>query len=169
VIAEEKRRTVWRSALLWINFPRSMWSVRRGPLHRLAEARLIALESEERDADCSLRAAPNLAGRAEREASVIGLPKAGLAEPGSRRGRGLGAKRVAFEAALVERMRAGDLRLFSGDERVRNAAAYQAAASLVVPLSRRAAWRYVVQALHRIRPESAPGDSRVHAVVPEAV
>ena len=47
-------------------------------------------------------------------------------------------------------MQAGDLRLFSEDERERNAAAYQAAASLPAPLSRGTARRYVVQALSRL-------------------
>jgi hypothetical protein len=67
-----------------------------------------------------------------------------------RRGRGPGAKRLAFEAALIAQVHSGDLRLFSESERVRNEAAYQAAASLPAPLSRGAARRYVVQALPRI-------------------
>jgi hypothetical protein len=56
---------------------------------------------------------------------------------------------------LADQVRCGDLRLFSEDERERNAAAYDAAASLPAPLSRGTARRYVVQALPRLEVSGA--------------
>lgn len=149
LIVREERRTVWRSAALWINFPGLMWSSQRGSLRRIAEGQLTA---PGRNAPCDGRlscAAANETAEDERNAPV-GSPDIGRTERPPRRGRGLGAKRIAFENALVAQVCGGDLRLFSEDERERNAAAYQAAASLPAPLSRGAARRYVVQALPRI-------------------
>jgi hypothetical protein len=75
---------------------------------------------------------------------------------------------VAFEAALTDQVRCGDLRLFSGNERERNAAAYQAAASLPVPLSRGTARRYVVQALPRLGETGAVEGASAHGGLSQA-
>lgn len=164
LLPEAKRRTAWRSTALWINFPGLMWSGRRGSLRRIAEERLTAPARDARCADSSPRAVGNQTAEEERDAPVADSPTIRRTERPSRRGRGPGAKRIAFEKALVEQVRGGDLRLFSDDERERNAAAYQAAASLPAPLSRGAARRYVVQALHRI----GPAGSTCGAVMPES-
>jgi len=163
LLSETKRRTVWRSAALWINFPGLMWSGRRGSLRHIAEERLTAPGRDARRAGSPPRAVGDQAAKEERDAPLADSHDMRRTEQPSRRGRGLGAKRIAFENALVAQVRGGDLRLFSEDERERNAAAYQAAASLPAPLSRGAARRYVVQALHRIE---AAG-STCGAAVPE--
>lgn len=150
LVAPQQRRTMWRTLALWVNFPALMWSVRRGSLRCAAQQDLDTLERVDSDhAPRSRSVEPD--GEAVRKRSA-------------RRGRGPGAKRVAFEAALADQVRAGDVRLFSDEVRERNAAAYQAAASLAVPLSRGAARRYVVQALPRLAaehlaPHSATGSS----------
>lgn len=167
VIVNESRHSVWRGAALWINFPRLMWSVRRSSLRSIAQRRLSALECDGQGADLSRRAALDAVRDVGQAAPVSDPPETRRAERPSRGGRGPGAKRVAFEAALVTQVRNGDLRLFSENERERNAAAYQAAASLTVPLSPGAARRYVVQALHRIRPAGAVADSPMPDVAPE--
>lgn len=157
LIADEQRRTVWRTLALWINFPALMWSGQRGSLRRDAEGDAAALEVPARaDADVQ-RLSVDGGGEAEhvgRGTDAVHAPRA----RDRRQGRSPGAKRVAFEAALVDQVRSGDLRLFSADERERNAAAYQAAASLPAPLSRGAARRYVVQALPRLGDVGRPGD-----------
>lgn len=150
LIADEQRRTPWRTLVLWINFPLLMWSGRRGSLRRDAESDLVAAEFLSHDS----AAAADLNREAVHEVEQVGRGAEG--GQGQRRvrstsrGRGPGAKRIAFEAALAEQVRCGDRRLFSKDERERNAAAYEAAVSLPVPLSRGAARRYVVQALPRL-------------------
>lgn len=150
LVAAVKRRSVWRTVALWVTFPAVMWSAHRDCLRREAEGTRPALEicaddrvvlpdaPLEREAEAEQSSGDAVAPEAEREARH------------PRRGRGPGAKRTAFEAALSDQVRSGDLRIFSTDERERNAAAYQAAASLPAPLSRGAARRYVVQALPRL-------------------
>lgn len=155
VLPETKRRTVWRSAVLWINFPGLMWSGRRGSLRRIAEERLTSPACDDRCASSLTRVVEDQRAKEERDAPVADSPDARRTERPYRRVRGPGTKRIAFENALVEQVRGGDLRLFSEDERERNAAAYQAAASLPVPLSRGTARRYVVQALPRLEDTSA--------------
>lgn len=149
LIADGQRRGLWRTLALWINFPVLMWSARRNSLRRDAEGDLTALETVTGD-EAAYCATAAEAAEAEQDDDAVRKAEVGQMERRPRRGRGPGAKRVAFEAALTNQMRSGDLRLFSKDERERNAAAYQAAASLPVPLSRGAARRYVVQALPRL-------------------
>lgn len=148
------RRSWWHALALWVNFPALMWSGRRISLRRDAEAVLSAPELDLYADDIA-----SCGTSAEEEVEQVENLTAELescSPPRSyRRGRGLGPKRVAFEAALTDQVRSGDLRLFSGDKRERNAAAYQAAASLPAPLSRGAARRYVVQALPRLEETSA--------------
>ena len=149
LVADGQRRSAWRTFVLWINFPALMWSGRRGALRRDAEGDLTTLEIP----SCDSAAPPRLLTHTADEVEQAGrkTDKTHSQRTRSpRRGRGPGAKRVAFEAALTDQVRSGDLRLFSEDERERNAAAYQAAASLPAPLSRGAARRYVVQALPRL-------------------
>lgn len=169
LLPERKRRTVWRSAVLWINFPGLMWSGRRGSLRRIAEERLDPPERDDRCAGSSPRATGIQPAEEERDAPVADSAAARRTERPYRRGRGRGpgTKRIAFENALVAQVRGGDLRLFSEDERERNAAAYQAAASLPAPLSRGAARRYVVQALHRIGAPGSTCGAAVHESDPE--
>lgn len=166
LIADEKQRTPWRTLAMWINFPGLMWSARRSALRGAAEAESISQEPDVHAVNDSLCVGDGGIGEVEQFGGFA--DGADAEQPGrSRRGRGPGAKRIAFEAALVQQMHSGDLRLFSDDERERNAAAYRAAASLPVPLSRGAARRYVVQALPRmeqagafvdhLRPDSAAG------------
>jgi hypothetical protein len=139
LISGEQRRTAWRTFILWINFPALMWSGRRGFLRRDAEGELTALEIP------SCGSAVPLSSQTEDSDEVehaVQKPEEAYSQRpmrSPRRGRGPGAKRVAFEAALTDQVRSGDLRLFSEDERERNAAAYRAAASLPAPLSRGAA------------------------------
>jgi hypothetical protein len=150
LVVVEQRRTLWRTVALWANFPALMWRVRRTSLRRAAQNDLTAVElvhGAHLLRLCAGEGDDEVEHPAEIEAK--GQFRTTLAaEP--RWGRGPGAKRVAFEAALAEQVQCGDLRLFSSDERVRNAAAYQAAASLPAQLSRGAARRYVVQALPRL-------------------
>lgn len=150
LIADEQRRTPWRTLVLWINFPLLMWSGQRGSLRRDAQGALTA-------PDALLRGSAHAwesPGEGVHEVEQVDL--AANEGQGQRRvrsdgrGRGPGVKRIAFEAALAEQVRSGDLRLFSDNERERNAAAYEAAVSLPAPLSRGAARRYVVQALPRL-------------------
>lgn len=149
LIADEKRRGAGRTIALWVNFPALMWHAQRGALRREAEGALTAPKATAGD-DCSGSCAADEPGEVKLRSGADDVLKAARVEERSRRGRSLGAKRIAFEAALTEQLRRGDVRLFSEDERERNAAAYQAAASLPVPLSRSAARRYVVQALSRL-------------------
>lgn len=145
LVQDEARRGMWRTSTLWVNFPVLMWKRRRCLLRNEAEG----TPSSSTSASCvavSRRATTS----SDEQAEQAGHPRAMAPAGVPRRGRGLGPKRVAFEAALKDQMRSGDLRLFSEDERERNAAAYQAAASLPAPLSRGAARRYVVQALPRL-------------------
>lgn len=69
---------------------------------------------------------------------------------------------------LVVAVRSGELRLFSEDECERNAAVYQAAASLPVTLSRGTARRYVVQALARLEDTGAAEEASVSADLSKA-
>lgn len=155
----EKRPTMWRSAALWINFPRLMWSTRRHSLRRAAEESLSALDRAIRGGDAPTYADTDEGAEAEQQSAAVAPPAIGATGQRSGRGRGPGAKRLAFESALLEQVRGGDLRLFSGDERKRNAAAYEVAASLPAPLSRGAARRYVVQAMPRLRSVRMAGNS----------
>lgn len=143
LVPSEARRSIWRTSALWVNFPALMWSRRRGMLRNEAEGASTALESI-------------TGAEVERAEDHEGAPRVKTPARAFRRGRGPGPKRIAFEAALEDQVRSGDLRLFSEDERERNAAAYQAAASLPAPLSRGAARRYVVQALPRLEERRAP-------------
>lgn len=167
LLPETRRRTVWRSVALWINFPGLMWSGRRGSLRRIAEQRLTVPARDAQCADSLQHAAADQPAEVEQDTPVVDSSDARWAERPRRQGRGPGAKRIAFENALVAQVRGGDLRLFSEDERERNAAAYQAAASLPVPLSRGAARRYVVQALRRIGPAASACGAAVPASDPE--
>jgi hypothetical protein len=155
LITAEKRCTLWRRITLWAHFPSLMWSAKRSTLRRLVHNNFLALEqSEDVDAMICFRIQAN-EGNANSDGEVAQrqMPEDEVLDEVNvvrRRGRRLGDKRVAFEAALTAQLRSGDLRLFSSDERERNAAAYQAAASLPAPLSPGAARRYVVQALPRL-------------------
>jgi len=158
LIADGQRRTLWRTLALWVNFPSLMWRVRRSGLRRLAEEELTALETADADGAAPLLVAAEGVEGVAQDGSVADAADAACRDGRRRRARGLGVKRLAFEAALARQVRCGDVRLFSGDERERNAAAYQAAASLPVPLSRGAARRYVVQALTRLE-MAGPADT----------
>ena len=144
----ETRCSAWRTSTLWISFPAQMWSKWRRSLRYEAEQSPAAPVTD----NASQRAALKMTGLPEQAkgdavaTTHVKTPAAQVRRPG----RGLGPKRIAFEAALKDQLRSGDLRLFSDDERERNAAAYQAAASLPAPLSRGTARRYVVQALARL-------------------
>lgn len=155
LIADERRRTVWRTFVLWINFPALMWSGQRGALRRDAEGDLADLDAPVRRNTAPLCGPVGTSDEVEHSGRDTAREQGQRPMRNPRRGRGPGAKRVAFEAALTDQVRSGDLRLFSENERERNAAAYQAAASLAVPLSRGAARRYVVQALQRLETCSA--------------
>lgn len=149
LVGEEKRRNVWHAAALWINFPRTMWSGWRASLRCDAEyltaPKLPAERAPVTAPEPCLRSGPAV------QKSINDAPKQHAQSSSlTRRGRGPGAKRLAFEAALVEQLRTGDMRMLSADERERNAAAYQAAASLPAPLAKGTARRYVVQALPRL-------------------
>lgn len=167
--AEAEQRSAWHTFVLWLNFPSPMWRTWRRKLRRAAEEPLQSQEPQTQDADAMSCAGANAAGGGVR------TPRSGAARQsagdgsGSRphrgRGRGPGPKRVAFESALAQQVSIGDLRLFSGDERERNAAAYEAAASLPAPLSRGTARRYVVQALPRL---VSVGATRSGATSPES-
>ena len=157
LMAGEERRSMWRTLVLWCNFPSLMWSGRRSSLRRDAECALGASELVSCVGDTDQCVSSDGVQEVEQAADVDGEPGAKPSVRGLRRGRGPGPKRVAFEEALTDQVRSGDLRLFSEDERERNAAAYQAAASLPVPLSRGTARRYVVQALPRIEEAGAQG------------
>lgn len=168
LIGEQKRRGPWRAVSLWINFPGLMWSVRRGSLRREAQERRSALESDTCDCATARLSASNEPEEVEQGSVTMGEVAPGLAGRSARKGRGLGAKRLAFEAALAEQARSGDLRLFSTDERERNAAAYQAAASLPAPLSPGTARRYVVEALTRLDGTGSVGCAAMADAAPEA-
>ena len=139
LVQEEAQHSMWRRSALWINFPVLMWSRHRDQLRQ--EAGGVSERS------------PSETGEQAHQAHGL-LAKAPA--QALRRGRGPGRKRIAFEAALMDQIQSGDLRLFSQNKRERNAAAYQAAASLPAPLSRGAARRYVVQALPRLNGGTAP-------------
>ena len=159
LVTDEEQRNRWRTLMLWLNFPSLMWNKRRGLLRRAAEGTLPELDRAVHDANAAQRA--TVTGTEEPEQKRSGVVRELNAEGSarrSRRGRGPGPKRVAFEAALAYQVRSGDLRLFSEDERERNAAAYDAAASLTAPLSRGTARRYVVQALPRLEKVDAADD-----------
>jgi hypothetical protein len=158
---DEKRRTVLRALVLWVNFPALMWRRRRGVLRREVEHALTVPDCIPCAADAAPSTSAHVGGEVGEGTGTAGeLGAERLSRP-VRRGRGPGAKRIAFEAALVEQVRRGDLRLFCGNERERNAAAYQAAASLPIPLSRGAARRYVVQALPRLGVANTAGGAPV--------
>jgi hypothetical protein len=168
LMAGEERRSLWRTLALWCNFPSLMWSGRRSSLRCDAEGALSALELAARVDDTD-QCVPSVGvGEVEQVTDVDDELGAKPAVRGLRRGRGPGPKRVAFEEALTNQVRSGDLRLFSEDERERNAAAYQAAASLPVPLSRGTARRYVVQALPRLEDTGAQDARTVPEDAPEA-
>lgn len=152
----EERRSLWRTLALWCNFPTLMWSGRRSLLRRDAEDSLSAPELVFCADDTNQCTSSDEVGEVAQAMSVDDGPGAQPSTRGPRRGRGPGPKRVAFEEALTKQVRTGDLRLFSDDERERNAAAYQAAASLPAPLSRGTARRYVMQALSRLEDTGAP-------------
>jgi hypothetical protein len=153
LVLGEARRSVRRTLTLWVNFPVLMWSRRRSLLRAEAEG----VPSSSASAFCAAVGSQRATMSSDEQVEQAGAfaPRAKAPAKVSRRGRGLGPKRVAFEAALKDQMRSGDLRLFSEDERERNAAAYQAAASLPAPLSRGTARRYVVQALPRLEESRA--------------
>lgn len=154
LIPDAKRRSLALTVALWINFPRTMWSTWRSSLRREVENGRLAQEVGE--------AADRALARVGEVAQSVGaVNQLDGSKPAGRtcRGRGLGAKRLAFEAALRDQVRAGDLRLFSQSERERNEAAYQAAASLPAPLSKGTARRYVVQALSRMK-DTPPTESQ---------
>ncbi|WP_194893739.1 DUF2637 domain-containing protein [Catenulispora pinisilvae] len=155
LVRDEAQRSMWRTSTLWVNFPRLMWSRRRAVLRHEAEGAQSTTESASRADDVSQRATSDAEEEAQQGTDAEGAPRAKASALAFRRGRGPGPKRVAFEAALKDQVRSGDLRLFSEDERERNAAAYQAAASLPAPLSRGTARRYVVQALPRLNKSGA--------------
>lgn len=140
LIREEKQRSVWRTAALWMNFPGQMWRGWRSALRTDAE-RSAALLLER-----STKPVPLVPTHRTSDTCCVKQPALTASR---RRGRGPGQKRIAFEAALKDQVQSGDLRLFSADERIRNAAAYQAAASLPAPLAKGTARRYVAQALTR--------------------
>ena len=168
LMAGEERRSMWRTLILWCNFPSLMWSGRRSSLRRDAEGALSAPELVSCVGDTDQCVSSNDAQEVEQATDVDDEPGAKPSVRGLRRGRGPGPKRVAFEEALTDQVRSGDLRLFSEDERERNAAAYQAAASLPVPLSRGTARRYVVQALPRLEDAGAQDARTVPDHAPEA-
>jgi len=150
LLRDEEQRSMWRTSTLWINFPALMWSRQRGQLRNEAEGAPNTSGPTSDSGDVSQRTTSNDEERAEHAKGTKNAQRVKTSAQAFRRGRGLGPKRVAFEAALKDQVQSGDLRLFSEDERERNAAAYQAAASLPAPLSRGAARRYVVQALPRL-------------------
>lgn len=159
LIPDEEQRSLWRTVVLWLNFPSLMWSKQREQLRRAAENGLSELEEVAYGADAELSASLERAEDVEQKKSNSAhKSNADSSMRRSRRGRGPGPKRVAFETALTDQLRCGDLRLFSEDERERNAAAYDAAASLPAPLSRGTARRYVVQALPRLGGVGAADD-----------
>lgn len=157
LIRSENRRTIWRTMALWTNFPALMWSGRRNSLrqdaHDLSDTAPRATNTDQQSADRSTMTAAEAAQTVRDEDELRSRRPAR-----GRRGRGPGPKRIAFEAALTDQVRGGDLRLFSDNERERNAAAYQAAASLPAPLSRGTARRYVVQARARLKDAGAAPD-----------
>lgn len=161
LVPDVARRSMWHRATLWISFPALMWNKQRGSLRHEADAGVPATE------DVSQRKDSKIEGQEEPARGAV-APRANASTQAFRRGRGPGAKRLAFEAALEDQVRCGDLRLFSHDERVRNAAAYQAAASLPAPLSRGAARRYVVQALSHMGKSSADCGLPVPAGTPKS-
>lgn len=166
LLIDQEQRSLWHTVVLWLNFPSLMWSKRRELLRRAAEGSLPEVEHVLRDADIVHCATSDTSEVPEQRQSGAAR-KPGLGGPArrTRRGRGPGPKRIAFETALADQVRCGDLRLFSEDERERNAAAYDAAASLPAPLSRGTARRYVVQALPRLEVSGAAGElSEVGAI-----
>lgn len=166
LIADQERRSVWRRFLLWLNFPSLMWSTWRSALRCVAEGSLPTQKHEqpcESDVSSGTCTAPRSIDGAKRKRSgAVGATTADSAVHRPRRGRGPGPKRVEFETALALQLRAGDLRLFSKDERERNSAAYEAAASLPAPLSPGTARRYVVEALPRLAGVGQPS-AKSHA------
>lgn len=157
LVADEQRRSVWRTFGLWLNFPVVMWGRWRSSLRREAERTSSAPETAPCVGDVVHRDLTGGRGEVAHAAACTEHTGAASTTYRLRRGRGPGPKRIAFEAALTAQVRAGDMRLFSDDERERNAAAYQAAASLPAPLSRGTARRYVVQALPRLEDTGAAG------------
>ncbi|WP_194909691.1 DUF2637 domain-containing protein [Catenulispora rubra] len=155
LLRSEAERSMWRTSTLWISYPALMWRKLRETLRHEAEGAPNASESESCVDETARRATSNTEQEAEQMEVADGIRRAKAPTRAFRRGRGPGPKRVAFEAALTEQVRSGDLRLFSEDERERNAAAYQAAASLPAPLSRGTARRYVMQALPRLMESGA--------------
>ena len=141
-----------------------MWSMRCGSLRRAALEDLAALEA----AAYSDAVALSHASQGGEEVEQCDDATAERSNRIARRGSGPGTKRLAFEAALSDQVRSGDLRLFSGDERERNSAAYQATASLPVPLPQGAARRYVVQALLRLGDVGSADYAPVSAIGSEA-
>jgi hypothetical protein len=168
LMAGEERSSVWRTLALWCNFPSLMWSGWRSSLRRDAEGVLSAPEFVSCVGDTDQGVSSDDVEEVEQAADIDDEPGAKPSARGLRRGRGPGPKRVAFEEALTDQVRSGDLRLFSEDERERNAAAYQAAASLPVPLSRGTARRYVVQALPRLEDTGAQDARTAPDDAPEA-
>lgn len=165
--AQEKRRSAWRTLLLWLNFPALMWNAHRDALRREAEGLHAAPDFGARRSRALMCPGASAVDEVEQFGDGAEAPEVQSVQRYSRRGRGLGAKRIAFEAVLAQQVRSGDLRLFSRDERERNAAAYQAAASLPVPLSRGAARRYVVQALPRLEASAPVGWPTRTVVAPD--
>ena len=164
LIPDTKRRSMGRTVALWINFPRTMWSNWRNSLRRETKVGRPAQEVGE-----TTDQAPAHRGEVTQPVGAVSQGNAPEPSGRGRRGRGPGAKRLAFEAALAAQVQSGDLRLFSERERVRNEAAYQAAASLPAPLSRGAARRYVVQALPRMLETPATEQQSASAPVQNVV
>ena len=159
LITDEEQRNRWRTLVLWLNFPSLMWSKRRRLLRHAAEGAVPELERVVHGANAAQRVTVIRTDEPEQKQSgIVRELNAESSARRSRRGRGPGPKRVAFETALAYQVRSGDLRLFSEDERERNAAEYDAAASLAAPLSRGTARRYVVQALPRLEKVGASDD-----------
>ena len=158
LVRDEKRSNKWRTSTLWINFPGVMWNSRRSSLRREAEETATAPKAISDVTNGPHHTDPDLEEHLKQATGDGTAPQTKPSQQSFRQGRGPGPKRIAFEAALEAQVRSGDLRLFSKDQRERNAAAYQAAASLPAPLSHGAARRYVVQAVPRLSQQTGTPD-----------
>jgi len=93
---------------LWVNFPALMWRMRRNGLRRLAEQELTTLELNDRADDAPLLFSAEDIEVVAQETGVAEAGDAVCRDGRRRRGRGLGTKRLAFEAALAQQVRCGD-------------------------------------------------------------
>lgn len=157
-LVDEERISLWRTVALWINFPTLMWGRWRASLRQSAQGMPGALV-EEQDVPAVESVVCAVGAAAAEKRSSDTEESANIPPRRSRRPRGPGPKRIAFEEALADQVRAGDLRLFSSNERERNAAAYEVADSMSEPLSHGAARRYVVQALPQLDRTGAAGET----------